>query len=54
MLDTIPPPNDPAAPGAVYESIGLALPVLRAQAEEVRKLVPPRELESRVAQASSC
>ncbi len=48
VLDTIPPPNDPAAPGAVYESIGLALPVLRAQAKEVRKLVPPRELESRV------
>ena len=49
VLDTIPPPNDPAAPGAVYESIGLALPVLRAQAAEVGKLVPPRELETRVA-----
>ena len=49
-LDTIPPPNDPAAPGAVYESIGLALPVLRAQAAEVRKLVPPRDLEVRVDQ----
>ena len=48
VLDTIPPPNDPAAPGAVYESIGLALPVLRAQATEVRKLVPPRELKARV------
>jgi hypothetical protein len=49
-LDTIPPPNDPAAPGAVYESIGLALPILRAQAAEVRKLVPPRDLEVRVDQ----
>ena len=49
VLDTIPPPNDPAAPGAVYESIGLAMPVLRAQAAEVGKLVPPRELEAPVA-----
>lgn len=49
VLDTIPPPNDPAAPGAIYESIGLALPVLRAQATEVGKLIPPRELETRVA-----
>jgi hypothetical protein len=49
VLDTIPPANDPAAPGAIYESIGLALPVLRAQAAEVGKLVPPRELETRVA-----
>lgn len=47
-LDTIPPPNDPAAPGAIYESIGLALPILRAQAAEVRKLVPPQELQLRV------
>ncbi|MDX6397013.1 MAG: hypothetical protein QOJ43_421, partial [Gaiellaceae bacterium] len=47
-LDAIPPPNDPAAPGAVYESIGLALPVLRAQAAAVRALVPPRDLQPRV------
>ena len=47
-LDRIPPPNDPAAPGAIYESIGLALPVLRAQAAEVSKLVPPRELQAPV------
>jgi hypothetical protein len=47
-LDKIPPPNDPAAPGAVYESIGLALPILRAQAAEARRLVPPPELELRV------
>lgn len=48
QLDAIPPPNDPAAPGAVYESIGLALPILRAQAAAVRALVPPRELQPRV------
>ena len=47
-LDRIPPPNDPAAPGAIYESIGLALPVLRAQAAEVVELVPPQELKLRV------
>jgi hypothetical protein len=47
-LDAIPPPNDPAAPGAVYESIGLALPILRAQAAEARRLVPPQELKLRV------
>ena len=48
QLDKIPPPNDPAAPGAIYESIGLALPVLRAQAAEVRKLVAPQDLQLRV------
>jgi hypothetical protein len=48
QLDKIPPPNDPAAPGAVYESIGLAMPILRAQAAEVAKLVPPRDLAARV------
>lgn len=47
-LDAIPPLNDPAAPGTVYESIGLALPILRAQAAEVRELVPPTDLQSRV------
>jgi hypothetical protein len=43
-LDKIPPPLDPASPGAVYESIGLALPLLRRQSREVHDLVPPREL----------
>jgi hypothetical protein len=47
-LDAIPPPNDPAAPGVIYESLGLALPILREQAAEVRKLVPPRDLQLRV------
>lgn len=47
-LDTIPPPTDPSSPGAVYESIGLALPLLRAQAAEVRELVPPPNLQRRV------
>ena len=43
-LDMIPPPLDPASPGAVYESIGLALPLLRLQSRKVHDLVPPREL----------
>lgn len=47
-LETIQPPSDPAAPGAVYESIGLALPILRAQAAEVRELIPPPDLQPRV------
>jgi hypothetical protein len=50
QLDRIPPPNDPAAPGAIYESIGLALPILRRQAAEVEALVPPRALQTRVDQ----
>lgn len=47
-LDAIQPPNDPAAPGAVYESIGLALPILRAQAAAVRELTPPPDLQQPV------
>jgi hypothetical protein len=43
-LDRIPPPLDPASPGAVYESIGLALPLLREQSARVHALTPPREL----------
>jgi hypothetical protein len=43
-LDKIPPPTDPASPGAVYESINAALPILREQAKRVRALDPPREL----------
>jgi len=43
-LDHIPPPTDPASPGAVFESINAALPILREQARRVRALDPPREL----------
>jgi hypothetical protein len=43
-LDKIPPPTDPASPGAVFESINGALPILREQARRVRALDPPREL----------
>jgi hypothetical protein len=47
-LDKVPPPLDPASPGAVYESIGLALPLLRRQAREVKALPPPRNLQQQV------
>jgi hypothetical protein len=47
-LDKVPPPLDPASPGAVYESIGLALPLLRKQAAEVRALPPPNVLRATV------
>ena len=47
-LDRVPPPTDPASPGAVYESIGLALPLLREQEAEIRALERPPELEARV------
>jgi hypothetical protein len=49
-LDRIPPPLDPASPGAVYESIGLALPLLREQSAEIRALRPPRALQANVDQ----
>src|SRR6266508_3214616 len=47
-LDRVPPPLDPASPGAVYESIGLALPLLREQSAQVRALAPPRVLQANV------
>ena len=47
-LDRIPPPLDPASPGAVYESIGLALPLLHEQSAKVRALAPPRSLTAKV------
>ena len=49
-LDRVPPPLDPASPGAVYESIGLALPLLRKQSAEVRALRPPGALQANVDQ----
>jgi hypothetical protein len=47
-LDKIPPPTDPASPGAVYESINAALPVLREQTSRVRALERPREFRQRL------
>ena len=47
-LDKIPPPTDPASPGAVYESINAALPILREQTSRVRALERPRELRQKL------
>jgi hypothetical protein len=47
-LDRVPPPLDPASPGAVYESIGLALPLLREQSATIRALRPPEALRANV------
>jgi hypothetical protein len=47
-FDRIPPPLDPASPGAVFESIGLALPLLREQLAKVRALAPPRGLTAKM------
>jgi hypothetical protein len=47
-LDRIPPPLDPASPGTIYESIGLALPLLREQSAKVRALAPPNVLRANV------
>jgi hypothetical protein len=47
-LDRVPPPLDPASPGAVYESIGLALPLLREQSATIRALRPPEVLRANV------
>src|SRR5688572_33013637 len=47
-LDRIPPPLDPASPGTIYESIGLALPLLREQSAKVRALAPPSVLRATV------
>jgi hypothetical protein len=45
-LDEIAPPVDLSSPGAVYESLGAALPLLREQAAAVRSLETPPSLRS--------
>jgi hypothetical protein len=46
-LDRVVPP-DPTSTADVAASVGKALPILRAQADAVRRIRPPHELESRV------
>jgi hypothetical protein len=48
QLDQIPPPGDIAAPGDIVDSVGRALPILRAQARTIRALQVPHELRSRL------
>ena len=47
-LDKIPPPIDVTIPSEVAESVAKVEPVLRAEANAMRKLKPPRELRDQL------
>lgn len=47
-LDKIPPPIDVTIPSEITESVTKVEPVLREEAEAVRKLTPPRELRTKL------
>jgi hypothetical protein len=49
-LDKVPPPVDVSIPAEITESVRKVEPILRAEAEAVRRLEPPRELRARLAQ----
>jgi hypothetical protein len=46
----IPPPIDVSIPSEITESVRKVEPILRAEAEAVRRLEPPRELREQIAQ----
>jgi len=48
-LDKVPPPIDVSIPAEITESVRKVEPILRAEAEAVRRLEPPPELRSRLA-----
>ena len=48
-LDKIPPPIDVTIPSEITESVTKVEPVLREEAEAVRRLKPPRELRQLLA-----
>jgi len=48
-LDKIPPPIDVTIPSEITESVRKVEPVLRAEAEAVSRLKPPRELRAQLA-----
>jgi len=48
-LDKVPPPIDVSIPSELWESAEKVLPILRAEADDVRRLVPPRELRDKLA-----
>ncbi len=48
-LDKIPPPIDVTIPSEITASVRKVEPVLRAEAQAVRRLEPPRELRAQVA-----
>lgn len=47
-LDKIPPPIDLSIPSELSGAAAKALPVLRAEADAVRRLTPPRELRAKL------
>lgn len=47
-LDAIPPPGDLSSPGSVVESLEQAIPLLEAQADEIRGLKHPSKLDDDV------
>jgi hypothetical protein len=49
-LDKVPPPIDVTIPSEITESVRKVEPILRAEAEAVRRLDPPRELRAQLAQ----
>ena len=49
-LDKIPPPIDVTIPSEITESVRKVEPILRAEAEAVRRLEPPRELRTQLKQ----
>ena len=48
-LDKVPPPIDVTIPSEIIESVRKVEPILRAEAEAVRRLAPPRELRVQLA-----
>ena len=48
-LDKVPPPIDVTIPSEITESVRKVEPVLRAEAEAVRRLKPPPELRAQLA-----
>jgi hypothetical protein len=47
-LDKIPPPIDVSIPSELWESAEKVLPILRAEADAVHRLVPPTELREKL------
>ena len=47
-LDKIPPPIDVSIPSELWESAEKVLPILRAEADAVRRLVPPTDLREKL------
>jgi hypothetical protein len=48
-LDKIPPPYDITIPALITRSVRKVEPIMRAEAEAVRRLDPPRELRAQLA-----